>query len=99
MVRRHGGGALVLLWPIDRLVGHTDTVRSHNENPPFESTSHLCRGERNPTDATSHYAHFRLRLHLEWADFGVSCPAPSADALSATLYKHSIWRLLSRAER
>jgi len=32
-------------------------------------------------------------------DFGISLPAPSADALSATLYGHSTWRPLSRADR
>jgi hypothetical protein len=33
------------------------------------------------------------------AEFGISLPAPSADALLATLYGHSTWRPLSRAER
>jgi hypothetical protein len=33
------------------------------------------------------------------ADFVISLPVPSADALSANLYGHSTWRPLSRAER
>jgi len=33
------------------------------------------------------------------ADFGISLPVPSADALPATLYGHSTWRPPSRAER
>jgi len=33
------------------------------------------------------------------ADLGISLPAPSADALAATLYGHSTWRPLSCAER
>jgi hypothetical protein len=40
-----------------------------------------------------------LRLPLANMPFGVSLPAPSADALSATLYGHSSGRPLSRAER
>ena len=35
----------------------------------------------------------------QYADFGKSLPAPSADALPATLYGHSTWRPLSRGER
>jgi hypothetical protein len=33
------------------------------------------------------------------AEFGISLPALSADALSTTLYGHLTWHPLSRAER
>jgi hypothetical protein len=36
---------------------------------------------------------------VEKADFGTSLPAPSADALPATLHGYSTWRPLSRVER
>jgi len=50
---------------------------------------------------------YRLATHLTGVArhitpigrFGISLPAPSADALSATLYGHSTWRLLACAER
>jgi hypothetical protein len=40
-----------------------------------------------------------VQLRVVEADFSISLPAPSADTLHATLYGHSTWRPLSRAER
>ena len=33
------------------------------------------------------------------AELGISLPAPSADAVPATMYEHSTWRPISDAER
>jgi hypothetical protein len=72
------------------------------------------KGAGAPTDSlpvphlthslTHTLTHINVRTHGVYSvsqktDFGVSPPARSADALSATLYGHSAWRLLSRAER
>jgi len=35
----------------------------------------------------------------QYTGFGISRPAPSADALPATLYGHSTWRPISRVQR